>query len=218
MTATANENHQELIIAISRILLQKGMKATTMDSVAASLSMSKRTLYEIFGSKKEMIMRVLKYWQQERRRKIDTIFASSETVMEAMVRTFAAHQKMMEDVNVDFFLDMDDHFPEVRKQYDKHNMLWIDKLMYPINLGIEQGVFRSDINYPILLHLMRLQMESLKRMEEVFPPDISITDAFDTISISFLRSIATQNGLKVIDNFYKNNSEYLNSSIIENQS
>lgn len=215
MEEPLKEPNDELIIAISRILLQNGMKATTMDAVASKLSMSKRTLYEIFDSKKDMIMRAMKYWQQQRRKKIEYIFQSSDTVMEALVRTFAAHKKMMEDVNVDFFLDMDDHFPEVREQFDKHDRLWIDKVMVAINKGIEQGVFNPDINYPIVLHLMRVQMESLKRMEEVFPPGIEIGDAFDTITISFLRSIASQEGLKIIDNFYKQNTEYINSSIID---
>lgn len=211
MSETIKEPNEELINAIFSILLKNGLKATTMDAVAAALSMSKRTLYEIFESKKDMILRVVMHWQNQRQKKVEAIFADSETVMEALVRTFQAHQEMMKEVNIDFFLDMDRFYPEVRKSFETHDKLWVDKVMIAINKGIEQGVFRTDVNYPITLRMMRLQMESLKRMEEVFPSEISINDAFNTISTGFLRSIASPKGMGIIDSFY--NTNYLNSSI-----
>ncbi|MBD5288266.1 MAG: TetR/AcrR family transcriptional regulator [Bacteroides sp.] len=218
MTDRTNESHTDLIIAISGILLKNGLKSTTMDSVASALAMSKRTLYEIFESKKDMILKVVSYWQHQHRTKIEGIFADSKNVMEALVRAFYSHQQIMKEVNVDFFLDMDKHFPEVRKALEQHDRLWIDKMMIAINKGIEQGVFRTDVNYPVTLHLMRIQMESLKRTEEVFPPGITISDAFSAISISFLRAIATPEGMKIIDEFYRQHSEYINSNITTNQS
>ena len=207
MSELNKEPTDELIIAISSILLENGMKATTMDYVAATLSMSKRTLYEIFDSKKDMILKVVNFWHKQRQKKAEAIFASSKTVMEALIRAFQAHQKMMKEVNLDFFLDMDRHYPEVRKVFEDHDKVWVDKIMEIINKGMEQGVFRTDVNYNVTLHLMRLQMESLKRMEEVFPPNITITDAFDTISKGFLRSIATPKGMEIIDSLYNKNSE-----------
>lgn len=218
MTELTKEPNKELIIAISDLLLKNGMKATTMDFIASSLSMSKRTLYEIFNSKRDMIVRVVAYWQEQRRKDIVNIFNSSATIMEALVRSFAYHKKMMSGVNVDFIRDMDRNYPEVRELFNAHDTLWVKQLMIVIRKGIEQGVFRTDVNYPIVLRMMRIQMESLKRMEEVFPEGIEISDAFDTIYISFLRSIASLEGMRIIDNFLLNNQEYSNSIIIETKS
>lgn len=216
MGELTNENHEDLLIAISGILLKNGMKSTTMDSIASALSMSKRTLYEIFDSKKDMIIKAVGYWQKKRRQRINLIFSSSKTVMEALARTFAYHKKLMTEVNSDFFFDMDEYLPEVRELDESHEDLWIDKLMYAINLGIEQGVFRPDVNYPFVLKMMRLQIESLRRMDEVFPEGITLTDAFDSIYISFLRSIASRDGIDIIDNFYQQNEEFSNTFITEN--
>ncbi|MDE7413068.1 MAG: TetR/AcrR family transcriptional regulator [Muribaculaceae bacterium] len=218
MDTLTKEPNEELVMEISKLLLKNGMKATTMDSVASALTMSKRTLYEIFDSKKDMILRAVKYWQQQRFKKVEEIFKSSKTVMEALARTFAYHKSMMNNINVEFLFDMDDYAPEVRTLFTRHSHQWVDKMMYAINLGIEQGVFRTDVNYPIVLRLMRIQMESLKKMEDSFPKDITIMDAFDSIVISFLRSIGTQEGMDIIDNFYLNNQEYSNSFITETNS
>ncbi len=76
-------------------------------------------------------------------------------------------------------------------------------MMYAINLGVEQGVFRQDVNYPITLRMMSIQMESLKRMEEFFPPDVKLQDALDTIIVGFLRSIASPKGMEILDDIRK---------------
>ncbi len=66
-------------------------------------------------------------------------------------------------------------------------------------MGIKEGVFRKDANYNVILSLLRVQMESLKRMEEFFPPDITIVEAYNWISLGFLRSIATPKGMMTLD-------------------
>ncbi|MDE6335182.1 MAG: TetR/AcrR family transcriptional regulator, partial [Muribaculaceae bacterium] len=48
--------YDALIDAIGELLLKRGLKATTMDSIASALQISKRTLYEIFNSKNEMVL------------------------------------------------------------------------------------------------------------------------------------------------------------------
>lgn len=212
MADLTKDSHAELINAISRILIKNGLKATTMDYVASALSMSKRTLYEIFDSKKDMILKVVSYWNNQHRLETEKYFATSRNVMEALVKSFYAHEQMMKEVNVEFFLDMDKYFPEVRKEFESNDRMWIDKMMVAINKGIEQGVFRPDVNYQVTLHLMRIQMESLKRMEEHFPPDITLSMAFNSISLGFLRSIATPDGMKVIDETYP-----LDPGLSENQ-
>lgn len=68
-----------------------------------------------------------------------------------------------------------------------------------IRLGIRQGVFRSDSNYPVIIPLFRVQMESLKRMEEFFPPGITLVEAYNAIALGLLRSIATPDGMRVLD-------------------
>ena len=55
------EHYLRLIKAISEIIVKKGPSHTSMDYVASTLNMSKRTLYELFGSKDDMIRHVLEY-------------------------------------------------------------------------------------------------------------------------------------------------------------
>ena len=49
--------------------------------------------------------------------------------------------------------------------------------------------------------MMEIQAESLKRMEDLFPPEISLVEIFDTMSLGFLRSIASEEGHRMIDRY-----------------
>lgn len=44
-----------------------------------------------------------------------------------------------------------------------------------------------------------LQYESLACMHDVFPPDVTLAQAYESITIGFLRSIATPKGMQILD-------------------
>lgn len=209
MYEPTDETSEALIDKIAVIFMHNGLKATTMDSVAAALSMSKRTLYEIFGSKNDMILALVKRWHEKQRQCVEQIFNNSSNMMEALYRVFYIHRNQMKDVNPNFYRDMDEHFKSVRVSINEQDKEWRNNMMRVIERGIEQGVFRPDeeVNYAVSLQMIRIQMESLKRMEEFFPPGFTISEAFKSISLGMLRSIATPEGMKILDNleYNKNN-------------
>lgn len=198
-TDTQRRPDENLLKSIFDIILKNGMKSTTMDFVAATLSISKRTLYEIFDSKEEMLKIVLSHFHKKHEEAMEEIFNSSSSMMEAFYLVLEKHREIMRKASSAFYSDMDAAFKKLRNVYDSQTQVWITHMLNAIQTGIIQGVFSEDINYNIIIRLLRLQMESLKRMEEFFPDDISPEEAYYTISISFLRSIATSKGLEILN-------------------
>lgn len=197
--AISEEAYEALVKSIFPIILRKGMKATTMDSVAAQLSMSKRTLYEIFESKKGMLVAVISYFHRQFHNRAVEIFNEAGSVIEAIYRILQMHQQVMQQGHPDFFRDMDENYKSLRHIYDEEQKNWNNDIVTILRMGMKQGVFRKDVNYPVTIRLTRLQMESLKRMEEFFPSDITMAEAFDAISVGFLRTIATAEGIAILD-------------------
>ncbi len=196
----APETYATLTEAIIDIICTQGPKAATMDYVAAKLQMSKRTLYEIFGSKEGMISDVVAYNMRKTHDLYRNIFASSPDVLVALTRIFRKQRDFMARTSPQFFRDMDTIYHKVRATYDHLHKEHEEDMLEVFNKGVEQGMFRPGVNYRVLSRLMKVQMESLKRMEEVFPPDITLLEAYDTIAISLLRSIATPEGMAKLDN------------------
>lgn len=193
------EQYDRLVDIIFSILAEKGPSHTSMDLLASRLQMSKRTLYEIFGSKDEMIKATMHHLHDKYALKVEEIVHSYSNVMEVLVRVLILHQSVMSKFSADFFKDFDDRYNHLRPEYDSETQKWSDQIARTIRLGIRQGVFRPEANYKVIIPLLRVQMESLKRMEEFFPADITLSQAFRGIAEGFLRNIATPHGMEIID-------------------
>lgn len=189
----------EMLDRIGRLLHQNGLKGLRMDNVAKDLAISKRTLYEIFGSKEDMVIRVMDHTHDKICRRSEEIFRCAPNVMEALMGIFSYHRDNIRDVNVSFFRDMDETFTQMQAKYRKDEEKVYKWTEFIYSLGVKEGMFRPDLDFVLSSRLFKVQMESLKRMEENFPPGLSIVQAFDAITIGFLRSIASPKGMEVLD-------------------
>lgn len=193
------KEYQDLLNRIVPIIMEKGLKSTTMDAVAAALGMSKRTLYEIFGSKGDMLKAALGELERQNREFFCDTFEKADNMMEAFIEVFKQSRDFVGRVNVDFYRDMDRLYKDKREEYERVREDRHRSMLEKFTLGVEQGMFRPDVDYKVQSRMIGLQMEALKRVEELFPPDITLQRVFDTIIIGFLRSIASPEGMKVLD-------------------
>lgn len=203
----------KLLDSITPLLLKKGPKNLTMDYVAKVLGMSKRTLYEQYGSKENLVVEILSNIKNIHSCKVIERINSFDNAMEKIAYALLVHLRFMKEANVDFFRDMDEHYPQLRKYFEKTSNESFEHLQSTFEEGVKQGVFRSDVNYTVIARLFRIQMESLKRMEQLFPPEVTLGEAYQSIIKSLLRGIATVKGLEYFDAM----SERFNKSLGESE-
>lgn len=195
------EQYNEILRRIMPALMKNGLKATSMDSIAVTLQMSKRTLYEIFGSKEEMFREVHKYFHKRMADALIEIFKTSDNVMEAIIKCFLYNRDMMSNVSAHFIRDLEQFATNgqiVTENTQRHHY---QNLYDVLQKGVLEGYFRNDINLYVQCRMLTLQMEALKRTEELFPDDISLLEIYDSIIIGFLRGISSLKGLEEIERF-----------------
>lgn len=195
-----SQQYAKILEFIVPSLMKNGLKATTMDNIAASLQMSKRTLYEIFGSKEEMFREAHFYIHNKIACALKEIFDNSANVMEAILKCFLFNRDLMSNVSADFIRDMEEYSQQTEmnsvphKQHHHHHHLF-----EVLQRGVSEGYFRSDLNLMVQCRMLTIQMEALKRTEELFPKDISLLEVYDNIILSFLRGISSRKGLDELD-------------------
>ena len=194
-----DQQYHKLLESIFQLIKENGPRHASMDLVASRLGMSKRTLYEIFDSKDQMLREVLEHQHVIMSAKLKRLFAESGNVLEGLVRIIAYQQAFFNGLCPDFFRDMDKEYKHIRSEYDAEEHFHNREFARVIETGKEQGLIRSDIDFPLQFTLLRVQMESLKRMEENFPPGISPLQVYNAIAHGFLRSIATVAGLEELE-------------------
>ncbi len=198
--ATEKTQLRQEIINVSQALFEKhGIKPITMDMIAKSMKISKRTLYEIFRDKESLLIETLRHIQKKEHAAIDLFIQSNDNVLEVILYTLHRRVEQMRNINPRFMTDLSGYptVLEALKEENKHNMEDANKFFLR---GVKQGLFREDINLRIFLELMQLQMR-----EVVFRNQLSCeanpADIHNSVILVGLRGISTEKGLKVIDGY-----------------
>ncbi|MCE5179841.1 MAG: TetR/AcrR family transcriptional regulator [Porphyromonadaceae bacterium] len=99
------EIKERIIAKAGDLFFQYGIKGVSMDELASSLGISKRTIYEIFQDKKEILMSLLISFRDERRKVFDKLTSDESNVVEIFIKIIEIQQSTP-TCNVKFFEDI----------------------------------------------------------------------------------------------------------------
>ena len=180
-----------------------GIRAVTMDMLASQLGISKRTIYEVFSDKDELLKGVLKWMLERQRELMARIFNESENVIEAIFKMIDLMMDHFHKMSPAFQMDMKRLHMDLQKSPEEvYDLPYFSNNSDILNRGIKEGVFRDDIDVEITNKCL-LEVARVTNDRNVFPPDyFENKDVIRSFYINYLRGISTQKGLDLI-NFYE---------------
>jgi len=193
-----------VITEASQEFIKKGIKSVRMDDIAALLSISKRTLYEIFNDKEELLYDCVIHLHNEKKRKIEGVIKGADNIMEIVLRSFQFHINMFKTISPDFIFEVR-KYSRIQQYIANERDLNSQKVVEFFQKGVEQGFFRSDINYELLVDWSRYQGDfmSMSDIYQKFP----LEEIFKTMMYVNMRGISTEKGLKILNDFKKQNDK-----------
>lgn len=195
---------EHVIIAAAKAFAQKGVKTVRMDDIAAQLSISKRTLYELVYGKEELLLAVMKLHRQEMQTFMTQVASKAENVLEVLLKFYERSAQDFQNTNRKFFEDIE-KYPKVRKYIEESRKENLDAAMEFYQKGVEQGIFRKDVNYDIVRAMVCGQMDALIHSD--LCKSYSLAEIYETVVIMHMRGISTEKGLKIVENFLRNLKE-----------
>lgn len=161
-----------------------GIKCITMDDIAASMGISKRTLYEVFANKEMLLEDCIRKERQETNEYIRTILGQSAHVLEVLLKLYLRSIEKFHTTHKSFFEDI--------KKYPKaYELLKNDKnrdsaeVVNFFKEGVKQGIFRDDINFAIVNLLVHEQLDLL--INSNICEKYSFLDVYESIMFTYLR-------------------------------
>ena len=194
---------KERIIAVSmEMFIRYGIRSITMDMIAEQLGVSKRTIYEQFTDKDELLQYCINTAMNDQRRINEEIIKNSENIIEATFKFIKNSIDTLNAINPLFFFDIEKYYPNLWEQKIKENdNRNLNRSIELVNRGIQENIFRREINVEIVAKLILEQFKMLNN-QELFPSDkFSRVNVFENIVINFIRGIATEKGLLLIDKY-----------------
>jgi len=186
---------------------QFGFKTITMDDIARKAGISKKTLYQHFTSKPDVVMAAMSWHQEHVQAFMIDIIKESSNAVEGMVRVNALMSQMFRQINPLAMLELQRFFPEVYAMFRKRLLEKdISAIRDNILRGMEEGLYRQGMDADLLA---RYRVESCLIL---FQPDSLLTGTHHPHLVStevmenFLYGIMTSKGEKL---YQKYSEEYL---------
>lgn len=206
-----NENIRKFIVEKSlEMFILHGVKSTRMDDIAATLKISKRTLYELFGDRKSLILACVEHnfaLQEERREEL----THASDVIEELMGLIDNWEEVM-GVNIALMDEIKRYYPTVYEQTTKARFdEGIKQLKLFLNKGIEQGIFIENMNVDFASHMLGASIHYL-----FFNPtsygnnNFSLSEALKYLMMGFFRGISTQKGIQMVDKIMDKHYTHLN--------
>lgn len=177
---------------------RNGIRNVKMDDIASDLGISKRTLYQLFKDKENLLVECFKYSEKRYAKLYSELIKSTDNILELYTKWLKMRIDEIRSVNPQFFSDLN-KYSRVQKYFRDVSALKSKEGLKFINMGIAQGLFRNDINYNVLLRISDIVTESIMRNELYL--EYSYDDLFGSTSIMSVRGICTKKGYDLLDKY-----------------
>lgn len=189
---------ENIIQFAAREFHQMGIRNVSIDSVCSGLRISKKTLYQFFSTKEDLIEAVIQYTQQQHIEKFERCIRDMNAI-EVFIQSIRDMRKHSDSQPYLFWHDLQKYYPALFKKYDQIKTEMIKKgFEENIQLGIEQGYYRKNLDVEMLSFFHSVQMkhsfETMTQMRTKFSTK-RLTDFFTDMMIHL---IANEKGLKYV--------------------
>lgn len=199
-TAPKSELRERIILTAMEAFTQNGIKTITMDDIANKLAISKRTLYETFKDKEDLLVECIKYHREEGEQYMLEVLNESENVLEVILKIFKKSLEVYHQTNKRFFEDMH-KYPRVEEIAKRKREEDSEYAIAFFKKGIEQGIFRADVNLEIVYMLISQQVNLLRNTD--LCETYSFIEVYESILFVFMRGISTERGQQILEDFVK---------------
>ena len=188
---------------------QYGIRSVKMDDIAKSLAISKRTLYEIYANKEELLYEGVKEHSRKKEEELQRMMEEGScSVMDVLLYFFKQQMRDLTEVTPQFFADLN-RFPRIiayiQEQYERHN----GQSLAFFERGVEEGYFRKDVDYELISIFANGSIQSI--MQSELNKRYDLWYIFRHVILLFMRGFCTEKGLAMIENLLEENNDKSNT-------
>lgn len=200
------DNKERILKGAEELFMRYGVRSVSMDDIARHLSISKKTIYQYFADKDEVVTLVAIAHLAHEQKEFDEVFTTSKDSIDEMVGLSNCLRSNLKRINPSLLFDLQKYHPKAWGAWlSFKNDFMRMSIKRSITRGISDGYFRPEINADILA-TSRLEQVEMGFREDLFP-----TDRYDFMEVQiqllevFIYGLLTEKGRKL---YQKHKEEY----------
>jgi len=192
---------RELIIKTAmKVFLTQGVKTVPLDRLAKDLRTSKRTIYQHFENKTELLMACLADYHTQIKKENQDIIDNSSNAIEAMGHLYQQILLRASLVNPNFFNDIIHYYPGLlNESYQKTGNFAHQQLQDMASWAIEDEIFLADMDTEVATKTVLSLLKLLKDNNQFPVSEFSKERLTFGILLPYMRGLCTAKGRRLLD-------------------
>jgi AcrR family transcriptional regulator len=196
------EPRDRIITKSIELFTKAGIRLVTMDQIAAAVGMSKRTIYELFKDKDEILSQCIQTMNRQHESELHEIISQSANAIEAIYLIGQHGENKKASINWLFFDDLEKLYPGLRQLFIRKNGPGNETVTYTIlKRGIDEGIFIKGLNLAIV-DIFIHEMMRIVHARDTFPVNINAKEIIENIVVPYFRGISTNKGRELIEKHF----------------
>lgn len=193
---------ERILKGAEELFFQYGIKSITMDDIAKHLTISKKTIYQYFSDKDEVVHTLMKASLDKDIHDFTCIHNECKNIIDEIFAIMKHMGEIFGKINPIIFYDLQKYHPKSWKLFLDFKSDFILKMVESAVIkGINDGHVRKDIN-PKILAILRMEEIEMGFNPAVFPHDkFKMLEVQLAMTEHFLYGICTLKGHKLINKY-----------------
>lgn len=186
-----------------KLFCQYGFKSVTMDDIARQLGISKKTIYQHFKDKDELVNILIREKLDRQECVMKDGHNHAENAVHELFFAIRNIHELLNNMNAKLFYDLQKYHPKAWLFFQEFKA---QKLRHTISVnlsrGIKEGYYRTDLNVDMLTQLRLNQIDLIFNQNDHYTMNkYSIAQVMAEITEHFLYGICNQKGLEMIRHY-----------------
>lgn len=149
--ASEMEVRDKIIEKAAELYTQYGIRTVTMDDIARELGISKKTIYQYFKDKSDLVNTTAKLHLDAESSRFLGLTEKSENSVHELILLSCCLRDAMREMKMNLLNELQKFYPKAWKMYEEFKgKVMKDSIMNVIERGQKEGYFRPEINAEIL--------------------------------------------------------------------
>jgi AcrR family transcriptional regulator len=197
---------EKILNGAGELFVKFGVRSISMDDIARHLSVSKKTLYQHFVDKEDLVTQASEAHIEHSKKQYEDITVRAINAIDELAKISICMRKEMTNMNPALLFDLKKYHPNAWAAWLNHKNRFIrDSVIRNIKQGMAEGYYRSDIN-PEVIAAVRIEQIPIAFDERIFPRDrFSLPEVQLQIFDHFVLGLCTEKGKELYLNYKEAN-------------
>ena len=174
----------------------RGIKAVRMDDIAQALQISKRTLYEIYANKEDLLFEGITTYHRQKATAFVAYAEGCSNVMEIILGFYRQKVEESRQINPLFYTDLQKYSKIVEYMREEHNRNH-EQFMDFLQRGVDEGYFLPSLNYGIVSRVFDALGHYI--MDSHLYTQYTVEELLSNLIFISLRGFCTEKGMQSLD-------------------